>query len=149
VRTVARALLGPFLLLIVANVSGSYGFLYGPYLGAGAAVLAFALPEPLVCLPAVRRRPPWLCAGVATGLGWVFAVLLPWLVTPDVTLRSPVVMVLLVLAAAAVNLQLEWSRWEEPARTWTAARFLLTLAVAAAVAVLQVLAVLEVWWPVK
>jgi len=146
VRAVAQALLGPLLVMALANGTRAFADFYAPYLGASAAVLALALTEPLYRLELARRRPWTVGAAAATALGCAFAVLPSWLVT-RAPAGAPALIAVLVLGTTALNLRLELRQGETPVKGWTAARFLLPLAVAGCVLVAQHLGVTARWNP--
>ncbi len=146
VRTVARALLGPLVLLAVANGTRAFGTFFGPYLAASAAVLAFTLAPPVVAGELVRGLSPRAgLLGVAV-LATLATSLVPWLVQPGVPALPLLTVCALVLAGTALNHRLE-RRAAEPAPGWTASRFLLSLAAAGAVLVLQTAGLIPAWRP--
>ncbi|HEX9670435.1 MAG TPA: hypothetical protein VGC93_13260 [Thermoanaerobaculia bacterium] len=149
VRTAARALLAPFLILVLANSSGRYEALFAPYVGASAAVLAFSLVGPVFRLELVRRRPRLVGAAAAAALGCAATCLPVWLVQP-VAASAPAGIAALVLAATVWILELEWVDTERPtAPEWSAARFLLCLAVGGGVYLLERLALMAPWSPLS
>jgi hypothetical protein len=148
VRRVARALLAPFAVLVAANAFQRYGLLFGPYLAATAAVLAFGLLDPLWRLGAAaapgRRRPGPALAGA---LGATAAMVPAWLLQPAAPPAAAAAIAALVVAATALCWRLEHGAERGPAEDWTASRFALSLAVAAAVLGLQQLGVIGRWSP--
>lgn len=148
VRTVARALLAPFLILVLANTSGRFEALFGCYLGVSAAVLAFSLSEPLFRLGGLRRRPRALGAALAAALGVTATCVPPWLTQPAVAPSALAGIAALVLAASVGNLELEWDDGEGPrVHGWTAGRFVLSLAVGGGVLLLERLDLTAPWNP--
>ncbi len=147
VRAVVRALLPLLLILIAANSTDSFRRLFGPYLAASAAVLAFSLAGPVLHLAkrsGARRAVAlvWLAvvAVAATGL-------LPWLLHEGRALSQLPVNAALVLAATWIVTLLDARAKAPPVGTWTAGRFLLTWVVAGAVLVLQVTGLVPAWGP--
>jgi dolichol kinase len=146
VRTVARALLPPFSMLVLANSLARDELFFAPYLAASAAVLAFSLDTGVFRLER-RRSGPLAALGVAL-LGAALAVVGPcighW--------QAPWKPLLAILAATAVatlaNAAIEL---RDPAasrsRDWTAWRFLLSFAAAGAILGLQALGTIPLWDP--
>ncbi|HBL27486.1 MAG TPA: hypothetical protein DD490_11680 [Acidobacteria bacterium] len=150
VRTVARALLPPFALLALANGMRSFPPLYGPYLAATAAVLAFALDTGAFRLERLRGLTR---AAAAAGLGLLAAAavtLVPWLILRPAPLALALP-ALAVLVVSPVNATLELRGLSDPrARDWTAARFALSLAAAGLVLLGQTAGGAPLWdpsWP--
>jgi phytol kinase len=148
VRTLVRALLPPFTMLVLANGLRRPEPFFAPYLAASAAVVAFSLDTGVVRLErfgAVLRALAALLLGI---LAWAFVVLLPWAVTGDGD-PGPLLAVLAVtMVISCLNVSLEL-RGEVPVRPreWTAQRFVLTFAAAGAVLGLQALGVIPPWDP--
>lgn len=150
VRAVARALLAPFAVLVVANGLHLGGALFGPYVAACGAVLALSLPrvgrrpgeEPAGGRGAMRRS---LGTGAAAASAWAATALPPWLAQQGVPVLAPAVVGLAVVAAALGGLVLEPAG--PRAQQWTAPRFLLSLGAAAAVLALQAAGVAPAWDP--
>ncbi len=146
VRTLARALLPPFVMLILANSLDDYPTWFAPYLAAIAAVLAFSLDTGVFRL---ERRRSWALGALGLAfLGTVLVVVGPWIALR----RAPLETVLAILAATAVvcliNSLLELRDPELPrSREWTAWRFLLSLVAALAVWGLQALGMIPAWDP--
>lgn len=146
VRTVARALLPPFAMLVLANSLARDATFFGPYLAASAAVLAFSLDTGVFRLE--HRRSGVLAAlGVAV-LGTFLATVGPVLATR----RFPHDSILAILAATAVvtlaNAAIELRDPSLPrSRDWTAWRFLLSLVAAGAVLGLQYWGMVGEWDP--
>ncbi len=147
VRTVARALVPLFLLLVAANMYGRYDLLFGPYLAACAAVLSFSLANPV--LRAERRRGSdrlvtvLAVATVATAT----TALVPWLLPGGVAAR-----VLLADWAVVVAVSLAVIAWEgragaAPLETWSACRLLLSLTAAGLMLGLQAAGLIPPWAP--
>jgi len=147
VRTVARALLPPFLLLLLANAAQAGRALYGPYLAASATVLAAALAAGAVRLDRLASPSGALAAGAIGLVAAASTALVPWLAqdTPPAALAG---LGLVVVAATVTNDLYERRRREAGAeRQWTANRFLLALAAAALVLLAQRLGWLPAWDP--
>lgn len=146
VRTIARALLPPFSMLVLANSLGRYEMFFGPYLGASAAVLAFSLDTGAFRLE--RRR-----SGTVAALGIALVATFLAVVGPAIaTRRLPIESVLAILAATVlvtmVNAAIELRDPSLPrSREWTAWRFLLSFVAAGAVLGLQVLGMVPLWDP--
>lgn len=167
VRTLARAVLPPFCILILANsLRQAYGPAFGPYLAASGAVLAFCLRPGLLTLlrqrarrRAVRLPPPArrtlgtlaLIAGAAAGAAaWVAVAVPPWLIQglPP----SPLLAVgAAVLAVSLANAALVRDEDDADARAtefpWPARLFLLSFAAAAMVLALQWAGLTPAWRP--
>lgn len=148
VRTMVRALLPPFLMLVLANALRDGRPYFAPYLAALAVVVAFSLDEGVFRL---ERFGAGLRALIAPGLGllaWTLIVLIPWLVKGGgaVSQILSLLGVTMVLSWANVALELRGEMPIRP-REWTAQRFVLTLAAAGAVLALQALAVMPLWDP--
>lgn len=153
VRTIARALLLPFLVLALANGTGVYRPLFGPYVAALGTVLALALPTGLLGFHQLRGL-RWLGALGAVGVcGWLGTALVPWLLqqpagTPLTGFSALAAAGAVVLALTLVNGALD-RRHPEAAlsREWTARRFLITLAAPPLVWGLQNLGWISLWNP--
>lgn len=146
VRTVTRALLPAFLVLLAANSLQAGAALYGPFVAAGAATLACALASLLRVERSGGARRSLAAAGCA--LLAVAATAFPaWLCQRGVPWTAPVGLSVILVALALVN-----ARWEGPADTagapaWTANRFVFALAAAAVVLGGQRLQLLPLWDP--
>ena len=148
VRTITRALLPPFAMLILANSLGRYGEFYGPYLAASAAVIAFSLDTGVFRLERFGSGVRELLA-VAMGLfAWILVVILPWLLQSDPRPAQIAVVLAVAMAVSLINVTLEL-RGAIPRRPreWTAVRFLLSFVAAAAVLLLQALGLVPAWDP--
>jgi hypothetical protein len=148
VRTMVRALLPPFLMLVLANALRDGRPYFAPYLAALATVVAFSLDEGVFRL---ERFGAGLRALIAPGLGllaWTLIVLIPWLVKGGGAVSQILSLLGVTMVLSWVNVALEL-RGEMPIRPreWTAQRFVLTLAAAGAVLALQALAVMPSWDP--
>lgn len=109
VRTVSRALLAPFLVLIVANSSDTFAPAFGPYLAACGAVLAFSLGSGVFPL----ERPGGL-RGLLAAAGWgalacALTALPLWLVE-GLPARSLLLVATVVIAASLANTAVERRR---------------------------------------
>jgi hypothetical protein len=146
VRTLARALLPPFTMLVLSNSLGADETFFAPYLAASAAVLAFSLDTGVFRLE--RRGSGALGALGLALLGAAFAVLGPSLgrwPPPGLSLLAILVTTAIVtLANAAIELRDPQAR---RSRDWTAWRFLLSFAAAGAVLGLQALGTIPLWDP--
>ena len=127
-RAVARALLLPFLVLVVANGFQLGAALFGPYLAACGAVLALSLPP-----VGLGGRAPGMAA--AAVLAWAVTALPCWLVQPGVPFAAPLA-VGAAVAAAGLAAALADRRGLRD-RQWNAGRFALSAAAALAVWGLQ------------
>ncbi|HWM94969.1 MAG TPA: hypothetical protein VN493_29715 [Thermoanaerobaculia bacterium] len=151
VRTMTRALLPPFAMLILANGLRDPAPWFAPYLAALAAVVAISLDEGVFRL---ERFGAFVRAMAALGLGllaWVPVVLIPWLVKGEGAFRAfrsllALLGVTMVISWLNVTLELKGEVPVRP-REWTAQRFVLTFAAAGAVLALQVLGVIPPWDP--
>jgi hypothetical protein len=146
VRTLVRALLPPFSMLVLANSLARDETFFGPYLAAIAAVLAFSLDTGVFRLE--RRRSGALGALGLALFGTALVVLGPCLVTR----RLPLEQVLAIFAiTAVVTLANAAIELRDPAlprsREWTAWRFLLSFLAAAAMLGLQALGMVPSWDP--
>ncbi|HTG36462.1 MAG TPA: hypothetical protein VLB76_26390 [Thermoanaerobaculia bacterium] len=146
VRTVVRALLPPFSMLVLSNSLARNEFFFAPYLAASAAVLAFSLDTGVFRLER-RRSGPLAALGVAL-FGTTLAVVGPcighW--------QAPWKPLLAILATTAVaTLANATIELRDPAasrsRDWTAWRFLLSFAAAGAILGLQALGMIPLWDP--
>lgn len=147
VRRVARALLAPFLVLVVANALAAYEALFGAYLGVSAAVLALGLVDPLSRLRRTTGGRRGRIAAMATAVACATVLLPAWLVQRGVPWTAPAIVALLVLTATWAGTRLEGGTDGGPADDWTAARFLLGLAVGGAVLALELTALTASWGP--
>jgi dolichol kinase len=146
VRTVTRALLPPFMMLLLANSLSMESTFFGPYLAASSAVLAFSLDTGVFRLER-RRSGPLGALGVAF-LGTFLALVgpcaaqwqLPWKPLLAILATTAVV----TLANAAIELRDPEAR---RSRDWTAWRFLLTFVAAGAILGLQALGMIPLWDP--
>jgi hypothetical protein len=146
VRTLARALLPPFSMLVLANSLGRYETFFGPYLAASAAVLAFSLDTGVFRLE--HRRSRTLAAlGIAL-LGTFLALVGPAIATRHLPIESLLAILAITVLVTLVNAAIELRDPSLPrSREWTAWRFLLSLVAAGAVLGLQALGMVEVWDP--
>jgi phytol kinase len=146
VRTVARALLPPFAMLVLANSLRRPETFFAPYLAASSTVLAFSLDTGVFRL---ERRRSWTLGALGLALlGTILAVLGPWIAAR----RAPPESLLAILAATAVVMLIHaWielrDREAERSREWTAWRFLLSFVAAGAVLGLQALGMVPPWDP--
>jgi hypothetical protein len=146
VRTVTRALLPPFVVLLLSNSLARDATFFGPFLAASAAVLAFSFDSGIFRL-GQSRRGPLAAIGLAC-LGTFLALAgpctaqqrLPW---------QPILAILAVTAVVTLaNAAIERRDPEAGrSRDWTAWRFLLSFVAAGAVLGLQALGTIPLWSP--
>ena len=146
VRTLARALLPPFAMLVLANSLARDEVFFSPYLAASAAVLAFSMDTGVFRLE--RRRGGALAALGIACLATFLAVVGPAIATG----RLPVEPILAILAVTVlvtlVNAAIELRDPSLPrSREWTAWRFLLSFVAAGAVLGLQAIGMVPLWDP--
>ena len=148
VRTLARALLPPFLMLVLHNSLKDTATWYAPFLAATAAVLAFSLDTGVFRLDRLRGH-TWILGALGLGLlAWAFTTLPPWFVLGPVPLEPLAAILGAVMAASLANAALELRDPELPrSREWTAWRFLLSLVAAGIVLALQFAEVVPAWEP--
>ena len=146
VRTVSRALLPPFTMLVLANSLARDELFFGPYLAASAAVLAFSLDTGVFRLE--RRGSGALGALGLAVLGTVLVVLGPCIVARRLPLESLLAIFATTAVVTLANATIELRDPTLPrSREWTAWRFLLSYAAAAAVLGLQALGMVPLWDP--
>lgn len=148
VRRIARALLAPFLVLVLANATDSYRLLFGAYLGVSAAVLALGLIDPLFRLPRLSRGRQGRAVLEAAIVASATTLLPVWLVQRDVAWSAPLVIAGLVLAATWACARFERGADGATAGDWTATRFALGLLVGGVVLALERWALTTPWNPV-
>jgi hypothetical protein len=145
VRVIARALLVPFLFLAVANGTGRLDAMFGPYLAASAAVLAFGLVTPLSRLTPLRAwRLPMTAAGIAS-IGFGVTVVPVWLLQFDIPVSAPLTTAAVLFPATLVLVLVESRRETQPVPQWTATRFLMSGSVAGVVLLMQSIGVTASW----
>jgi phytol kinase len=147
VRAVAYALAPLFALVVLANALHAPATIFGPYLGASAVVLSFALANHVFHR---RTYGVWTRAAVIAttallGCAWVVVPL--WIAGEDVRARAPAAIAMLVLLATYFDTALEIRRSGRLLRPWTLQRAVLTLAVAGGVLGLQSAGVIPPWNP--
>jgi phytol kinase len=137
VRTVFRALLPLFLVLMLANTFLRYGFFFGPYATMAACTLGLILHRRLLS----NGHHPHLIPAAAGLAGAVLAVFPAWWMQPD-----PAPLTLLTPAAVAIAAVWSYSRLSGTAmaHTWDAGRFSTVVGAGLTVALLQ-LAGLPQW----
>jgi phytol kinase len=146
VRTLARALLPPFTMLILANSLRRGDLFFAPYLAASAAVLAFSLDTGVFRLER-RRGGPLGAVGIAL-LGTVLVVLGPWIARRNAPVESLLAILAATIVVTLANAAIELRYPELPrSREWTAWRFLLSFVAAGAVLGLQTLGAVAPWDP--
>jgi phytol kinase len=146
VRIIARALLPPFSLLLLANSLRRGETFFAPYLAASAAVLAFSLDTGVFRVERRRSR-VFGALGVAV-LGTALAVLGPWIATRQTPPEALAAILAVTVVVTLVNTAIELRDPELPrSREWTAWRFLLSFVAAGAVLGLQALGMAPPWDP--
>ncbi|MCP4660411.1 MAG: hypothetical protein GY856_33840 [bacterium] len=147
VRALARALLPPFVVLVIANSARSWAPYYGAYLAANAAVLAFSLSSPVWHLE--RRGGRRRIAGVVgvTLLATAAIGVPPWLIQGTVAPGALVAIAALVLPATWLVAHHERPRPEPSSQDRTACRFLLCFVVAGGIRILEMLNWAPAWHP--
>ena len=134
-------------LVVLANALHAPATIFGPYLGASALVLSFALANHVFH---TRTYGVWAhAAAIATtallGCAWVVAPV--WIAGEDVRARAPTAIAMLVLFATYFDTAVEIRRSGRILRPWTLQRTVLTLAVAGGVLGLQATGVMPPWNP--
>lgn len=149
VRTVARALLPPFTMLLLANSLKDNPTFFGPYLAASGAVFAFSLDTGVFRLEnRLGRR--WMIGALALGvLAGLFVALVPWLIQwPSVPVQSLLALLAAVMIASLVNAAIELrDREAQRSREWTAWRFLLSFVAAGIILTVQAAGWVAEWDP--
>lgn len=79
VRVVTRALLPSFLVLVAANVTEEYQFLFGPYLASVSVLLALSLWGRQRRIRGGQISTSPLILAVMAAISWTIAVAFPWL----------------------------------------------------------------------
>jgi len=146
VRVIARALLPPFTMLLLANSLRRDETFFAPYLAASAAVLAFSLDTGVF---RVERRRSWLLGALGLALlGTILAVLGPWLATRHAPPETLAAILAVTVVVTLINTAIELRDPALPrSREWTAWRFLLSFVAAGAVLGLQALETVQAWDP--
>jgi phytol kinase len=146
VRILARALLPPFTMLVLANSLRRGETFFAPYLAASAAVLAFSLDTGVFRLER-RRSGPLGATGLAL-LGTALAVLGPWIARQNAPLETLLAILATTIVVTLANAAIELRDPELPrSREWTAWRFLLSFVAAGTVLGLQALGMVPPWDP--
>ena len=133
VRTMVRALMVPFLVMLGANVTGEYGVFFGPFVGALGGVLSLALWNHVLFHLLVdnrcsrsRRVAYALSAGL---MGWAGVVSLPWWVMGGVGWGLPLLIGLGCVGVAIVDERSSFGAGAgdvAAVNRWTGFRFVLT-----------------------
>jgi len=146
VRIIARALLPPFTMLLLANSLRRDETFFAPYLAASAAVLAFSFGTGVF---RVERRRRWVLGALGIAfLGTALAVLGPWIATGHAPLSTLAAILAITVVVTLINTAIELRHPELPrSRDWTAWRFLLSFLAAGAVLGLQALGIVQAWDP--
>jgi dolichol kinase len=146
VRTLVRALLPPFAVLVLSNSLAMDATFFSPYLAAIAAVLAFSLDTGVFRLER-RRSGPLGAIGLAL-LSTALTVLGPCVAQWHAPLKPLLAILATTVVATLANAAIELRDPKAPrSREWTAWRFLLSFVVAAAVLGLQALGMVPLWDP--
>jgi dolichol kinase len=146
VRTVTRALLPPFVVLLLSNSLAQDATFFGPFLAASAAVLAFSFDSGVFRLGR-RRSGPLAALGLAL-LGTFLALAGPCAAQGQIPWKPLLAILAVTGAMTVVNAAIERRDPEAGrSRDWTAWRFLLSFAAAGAILVLQALGTVPVWDP--
>lgn len=149
VRVMMRALLVPFLPLVIANAWNVPGLAFGPFLAATAAVLAFAGDTAAFRL---EERPGRGWIPLSLGLGAVaglLVALVPWILQ-GVHVSAPLAVVTVTGLVTFLNAAIERRDPEaRQSREWTAWRFLLAAVAALAIYGLQATGLSGTWNPVR
>ncbi|MFL6203698.1 MAG: diacylglycerol/polyprenol kinase family protein [Thermoanaerobaculia bacterium] len=148
VRTLTRALLPPFVMLVLANGLHDPKTWFAPYLAALAAAVAISLDEGVFRLERFGAPVRALAALGLGALAWALVVLIPWLVKGEGAFRSLLALLGVTMLISLLNVTLEL-KGEVPVRPreWTAQRFVLTFAAALAVLALQAVGLIPPWDP--
>lgn len=146
VRTVFQAVMVPLVILVTGNMTGWAIELYGPFIAAVAAVLAFSGWNHCIFFRGpgggLRRAQSAVAGLAAAGT----AALPPWFLMPAVPIAGLVAVAAVTVAAAVVNDRLMGARPDlSPGSVWSAHRIALTAASAAAVLLLQAAGVIPPW----
>lgn len=146
VRTVARALLPPFTMLVLANSLARDEMFFSPYLAASAAVLAFSLDTGVFRL---ERRGGGALAALGTAIiATVLVVVGPCIATRRLPVEPLLAILASVVLVTLINAAIELRDPSLPrSREWTAWRFLLSFVAAGAVLGLQVIGMVPLWDP--
>jgi phytol kinase len=147
VRTVARALLPPFTLLLLANSFRDNPTYFGPYLAASGAVFAFSLDTGVFRLEK-RAGGRWVLGALGLGLlAGIFVAFVPWRIQ-RVPAEAFLALLGAVMAVSLANAAIELrDREAQRSREWTAWRFLLSYAAAGAILAAQAFGGLAPWDP--
>jgi dolichol kinase len=148
VRTLTRALLPPFAMLVLANGLQADATFYGPFVAASSAVIAFSLDTGAFRLERFGTSVRALGAVGIGALAWAIVVVIPWLIQAGAPLGQLAATLGAVILVSLLNVgvELRGSLPERP-REWTALRFLLSFAAAGAVLGLQALGIVAAWAP--
>lgn len=150
VRPAYRALLLPFAVLIVANITGDYSSFYGPYLACGAAVVAFTVTT--FWRPNHEIRGPLYSTRFSAGIGLAAAsvvTLPPFYFHPEVGLfHGPIIILILTAILAAINYHIVERRQRTPdEHFWPASHVFFALLAAFIILSLQAGDVIPAWNP--
>lgn len=147
-RAAYRALLPPFLIILIANINSDYAAFYGPYLASLAAVTAFSITT--FWRPAPHTRGPFYSKQLATLIGIVagFVITLPPLFYhPSIGFfQGPLTITAITAVLAAINLLVVERRTRQgDEHYWPASQFLFALLAAALLYGLQYLEIVSLW----
>ncbi len=156
VRLLVRVLVIPFVLLLAANVTGSYHFVYGPFLAAVTATFIVSLWRRLRERFELTRTRKFGAAVSVALLAWAVTSLFPWIVQRERAWPALAVMLAVSLGVALANAGLRRDRLaltpsaepqDLPAQTWDRLSWLLTASAALVVMALQRAQLIGVWRP--
>ncbi len=148
IRPTYRALLLPFAVLIVANISRRWAEFYGPYLAVSAVVLTFAVTT--LWRPNPEVRGPLYSTRFSTAVGLLSGLLVvgpAWALFPDVDFVAPLVLVAIAVPVAAINYRIveRRPRIEDDEFYWPASQIALTFAVGLIIYLAQFGDLLPIW----
>ncbi|MCP4203950.1 MAG: hypothetical protein GY769_18690 [bacterium] len=147
VRTVARALIPLFLILVVANAFGQYRMLFGPYLAACGSVLAFSLANPVLRLERLQLGPRLARVALVALITTAATALFSWMQQPDWPFAMLLVHLAVIFGVTSILTAWEARPAAVPLTTWSASRVLLSLAAGGFVLALQILGLATAWNP--
>ncbi len=145
VRVITHAILVPFILLLAANLTSRYGFFYAPYVMATIMVLALVWWDGRIRMKLFQKWGDAIVAGVIGAVAALVVGIPVWTLVAGApsfdTLRAIAFAAIFIAAlnAALGRMHLE----DESPRGWSGISFLLALASAGLIAVLQQAEVIE------
>ncbi len=148
IRPIYRALLIPFGVILVANISRQWADFYGAYLATGAVVLAFAITT--LWRPNPEVRGPFYSARFCTAIGLAggIAIVAPaWILFSDVHFLTPLVIIAVATAASATNYRIveRRPRQQDDEFYWPASQIILPVAVGLIIYLAQTQGLLDTW----